>query len=148
MVQGVLLGLVVEDQHEITNFFPSLSTQKMMVPWRSPISDGNDAESLPCKHWPSPPGLVPAYILYASPERSWIFSFSYQDATEEPAVLIYDNIKTSQGSLSLKAYMLTPKLMEVCKEKDFSPEALKRGSITFEHMFEEAPIIIHSWSTS
>lgn len=40
-----------------------------------------------------------------------------------PPFLIIDPIKTAQGSLSLKAYRLTPKLMEVCKEKDFSPEA-------------------------
>ncbi|XP_059567263.1 eukaryotic translation initiation factor 3 subunit H-like [Myotis daubentonii] len=62
--------------------------------------------------------------------------FSYQHAIEECVVLIYDPIKTAQGSLSLKAYRLTPKLMEVCKEKDFSPKALKKGRITFEHMFE------------
>lgn len=36
--------------------------------------------------------------------------------------LILDPIKTAQGSLSLKAYRLTPKLMEICKEKDFTPE--------------------------
>lgn len=37
-------------------------------------------------------------------------------------LLIPDPIKTAQGSLSLKAYRLTPKLMEICKEKDFTPE--------------------------
>ncbi|KAH1177228.1 hypothetical protein KIL84_010930 [Mauremys mutica] len=68
--------------------------------------------------------------------------FSYQHAIEESVVLIYDPIKTAQGSLSLKAYRLTPKLMEVCKEKDFSPEALKKANVAFEHMFEEVPIII------
>ncbi|KAL0598712.1 eukaryotic translation initiation factor 3 subunit H isoform X2 [Macaca nemestrina] len=68
--------------------------------------------------------------------------FSYQHAIEESVVLIYDPIKTAQGSLSLKAYRLTPKLMEVCKEKDFSPEALKKANITFEYMFEEVPIVI------
>lgn len=36
--------------------------------------------------------------------------------------LILDPIKTAQGPLSLKAYRLTPKLMEICKEKDFTPE--------------------------
>ncbi|NXW44564.1 EIF3H factor, partial [Nyctiprogne leucopyga] len=55
--------------------------------------------------------------------------FSYQHAIEESVVLIYDPIKTAQGSLSLKAYRLTPKLMEVCKEKDFSPEANGEGEI-------------------
>ncbi|KFQ83624.1 Eukaryotic translation initiation factor 3 subunit H, partial [Phoenicopterus ruber ruber] len=68
--------------------------------------------------------------------------FSYQHAIEESVVLIYDPIKTAQGSLSLKAYRLTPKLMEVCKEKDFSPEALKKANIAYENMFEEVPIVI------
>ncbi|KAK5621869.1 Eukaryotic translation initiation factor 3 subunit H [Crenichthys baileyi] len=68
--------------------------------------------------------------------------FSYQHAIEESVVLIYDPIKTAQGSLSLKAYRLTPKLMEICKEKDFTPEGLKKASVGFENMFEEVPIVI------
>ncbi|ROL46052.1 Eukaryotic translation initiation factor 3 subunit H [Anabarilius grahami] len=68
--------------------------------------------------------------------------FSYQHAIEESVVLIYDPIKTAQGSLCLKAYRLTPKLMEICKEKDFSPEGLKKACVSFEHMFEEVPIVI------
>ncbi|KAL1258670.1 hypothetical protein QQF64_009247, partial [Cirrhinus molitorella] len=68
--------------------------------------------------------------------------FSYQHAIEESVVLIYDPIKTAQGSLCLKAYRLTPKLMDICKEKDFTPEALKKACIGFEHMFEEVPIVI------
>ncbi|XP_048384367.1 eukaryotic translation initiation factor 3 subunit H-B [Stegostoma tigrinum] len=68
--------------------------------------------------------------------------FSYQHAIEESVVLIYDPLKTAQGSLSLKAYRLTPKLMEVCKEKDFTPEGIKKALITSENMFEEVPIII------
>uniref|UniRef100_A0A671E936 eIF3h C-terminal domain-containing protein n=1 Tax=Rhinolophus ferrumequinum TaxID=59479 RepID=A0A671E936_RHIFE len=80
--------------------------------------------------------------------------FSYQDTLfphipqyspikkKKSAVLIYNPIKTAQGSLSLTAYRLTPKLMEVCKKKYFSPEALKKGNITFEHKFEEGLIVI------
>ncbi|KAG8570220.1 hypothetical protein GDO81_011157 [Engystomops pustulosus] len=68
VVQGVLLGLVVDDRLEITNCFP------------------------------------------------------FPQHTEDDAEFDEDPIKTSQGSLSLKAYRLTPKLMEVCKEKDFSAE--------------------------
>ncbi|ELW48056.1 Eukaryotic translation initiation factor 3 subunit H [Tupaia chinensis] len=79
-----------------------------------------------------------SFVTQALPDSQ----FSYQHAIEESFILTYDPIKTAQGSLSLKAYRLTPKLMEVCKEKDFSPEALKKTNITFEHMFEEVPIII------
>lgn len=49
--------------------------------------------------------------------------FSYQSAIEESIVLIFDPIKTSQGCLSLKAYRLTPKMMEMYKGKHFSYEA-------------------------
>ncbi|KAK1805144.1 hypothetical protein P4O66_019489 [Electrophorus voltai] len=48
--------------------------------------------------------------------------FSYQHAIEESVVLIYDPIKMAQGPLSLKAYRLTPKLMDICMVKDFSKE--------------------------
>ncbi|XP_074997358.1 eukaryotic translation initiation factor 3 subunit H isoform X2 [Calonectris borealis] len=88
VVQGVLLGLVVDDRLEITNCFP------------------------------------------------------FPQHTEDDADFDEDPIKTAQGSLSLKAYRLTPKLMEVCKEKDFSPEALKKANIAYENMFEEVPIVI------
>ncbi|AWO96938.1 putative eukaryotic translation initiation factor 3 subunit H [Scophthalmus maximus] len=88
VVQGVLLGLVVEDRLEITNCFP------------------------------------------------------FPQHTEDDADFDEDPIKTAQGSLSLKAYRLTPKLMEICKEKDFTHECLKKANIGFEHMFEEVPIII------
>ncbi|XP_026139025.1 eukaryotic translation initiation factor 3 subunit H-A isoform X2 [Carassius auratus] len=88
VVQGVLLGLVVEDRLEITNCFP------------------------------------------------------FPQHTEDDVEFDEDPIKTAQGSLCLKAYRLTPKLMEICKEKDFSPEGLKKACIGYEHMFEEVPIVI------
>ncbi|GAA6092170.1 eukaryotic translation initiation factor 3 subunit H-B isoform X1 [Tachysurus ichikawai] len=68
--------------------------------------------------------------------------FSYQHAIEESVVLIYDPIKTAQGSPSLKVYRLTPKLMEICREKDFSSESLKKANVGYEKMFEEVPIVI------
>ncbi|KAL7830503.1 hypothetical protein SRHO_G00316300 [Serrasalmus rhombeus] len=90
VVQGVLLGLVVEDRLEITNCFP------------------------------------------------------FPQHTEDDADFDEDPIKTAQGSLSLKAYRLTPKLMEICKEKDFSTEGLKKASVGYENMFEEVPIVIRN----
>ncbi|CAM4630887.1 unnamed protein product [Leuciscus chuanchicus] len=88
VVQGVLLGLVVEDRLEITNCFP------------------------------------------------------FPQHTEDDADFDEDPLKTAQGSLCLKAYRLTPKLMEICKEKDFTAEGLKKASVGFEKMFEEVPIVI------
>jgi hypothetical protein len=36
---------------------------------------------------------------------------------------LIDPFKTQHGSLFLKAYRLTPAMMELQKKKDFSPEA-------------------------
>ncbi|XP_042633037.1 eukaryotic translation initiation factor 3 subunit H-B-like [Cyprinus carpio] len=58
------------------------------------------------------------------------------------AYTVYDPLKTAQGSLCLKAYRLNPKLMEICKEKDFSADGLKKASVVYENMFEEVPIDI------
>uniref|UniRef100_A0A8C4TEL3 Eukaryotic translation initiation factor 3 subunit H n=1 Tax=Erpetoichthys calabaricus TaxID=27687 RepID=A0A8C4TEL3_ERPCA len=144
VVQGVLLGLVVEDRLEITNCFPFPQhteedadfdeVQYQMEMMRSLRHVNIDHLHV---------GWYQSTYYGSFVSRALLDSqFSYQHAIEESVVLIYDPIKTAQGSLSLKAYRLTPKLMEICKEKDFTPEGLKKASIAYENMFEEVPIII------
>ncbi|KAF0045157.1 hypothetical protein F2P81_001686 [Scophthalmus maximus] len=144
VVQGVLLGLVVEDRLEITNCFPFPQhteddadfdeVQYQMEMMRSLRHVNIDHLHV---------GWYQSTFYGSFVSRALLDSqFSYQHAIEESVVLIYDPIKTAQGSLSLKAYRLTPKLMEICKEKDFTHECLKKANIGFEHMFEEVPIII------
>nr|XP_021149906.1 eukaryotic translation initiation factor 3 subunit H [Columba livia] len=144
VVQGVLLGLVVDDRLEITNCFPFPQhteddadfdeVQYQMEMMRSLRHVNIDHLHV---------GWYQSTYYGSFVTRALLDSqFSYQHAIEESVVLIYDPIKTAQGSLSLKAYRLTPKLMEVCKEKDFSPEALKKANICYENMFEEVPIVI------
>ncbi|KAG8570219.1 hypothetical protein GDO81_011157 [Engystomops pustulosus] len=124
VVQGVLLGLVVDDRLEITNCFPFPQhteddaefdeVQYQMEMMRSLRHVNIDHLHV---------GWYQSTYYGTFVSRALLDSqFSYQHAIEESVVLIYDPIKTSQGSLSLKAYRLTPKLMEVCKEKDFSAE--------------------------
>ncbi|TMS11240.1 Eukaryotic translation initiation factor 3 subunit H [Larimichthys crocea] len=142
VVQGVLLGLVVDDRLEITNCFPFPQhteddadfdeVQYQMEMMRSLRHVNIDHLHV---------GWYQSTYYGSFVSRALLDSqFSYQHAIEESVVLIYDPIKTAQGSLSLKAYRLTPKLMEICKEKDFTPEGLKKANIGFEHMFEEVPI--------
>ncbi|XP_052358466.1 eukaryotic translation initiation factor 3 subunit H-like [Oncorhynchus keta] len=123
VVQGVLLGLVVEDRLEITNCFPFPQhteddadfdeVQYQMEMMRSLRHVNIDHLHV---------GWYQSTYYGSFVSRALLDSqFSYQHAIEESVVLIYDPIKTAQGSLSLKAYRLTPKLMEICKEKDFTP---------------------------
>ncbi|KAF7691162.1 eukaryotic translation initiation factor 3 subunit H-B [Silurus meridionalis] len=144
VVQGVLLGLVVDDRLEITNCFPFPQhteddadfdeVQYQMEMMRSLRHVNIDHLHV---------GWYQSTFFGSFMSRALLDSqFSYQHAIEESVVLIYDPIKTAQGSLSLKAYRLTPKLMEICKEKDFSAECLKKASVGYDNMFEEVPIVI------
>uniref|UniRef100_A0A9J8A752 Eukaryotic translation initiation factor 3 subunit H n=1 Tax=Cyprinus carpio carpio TaxID=630221 RepID=A0A9J8A752_CYPCA len=144
VVQGVLLGLVVEDRLEITNCFPFPQhteddadfdeVQYQMEMMRSLRHVNIDHLHV---------GWYQSTFYGSFVSRALLDSqFSYQHAIEESVVLIYDPIKTAQGSLCLKAYRLTPKLMEICREKDFSADGLKKASVGYENMFEEVPIVI------
>ncbi|XP_030644854.1 eukaryotic translation initiation factor 3 subunit H-B [Chanos chanos] len=146
VVQGVLLGLVVDDRLEITNCFPFPQhteddadfdeVQYQMEMMRSLRHVNIDHLHV---------GWYQSTFYGSFVSRALLDSqFSYQHAIEESVVLIYDPIKTAQGSLSLKAYRLTPKLMELCKDKDFSAEGLKKASVGHESMFEEVPIVIRN----
>ncbi|XP_043923001.1 eukaryotic translation initiation factor 3 subunit H [Protopterus annectens] len=144
VVQGVLLGLVVDDRLEITNCFPfPQHTEEDAdfdeVQYQMEMMRNLRHVNIDHLHV----GWYQSTFYGSFVSRALLDSqFSYQHAIEESVVLIYDPIKTGQGSLSLKAYRLTPKLMEVCKEKDFSPEGLKKATIGYENMFEEVPIVI------
>lgn len=68
--------------------------------------------------------------------------FMYQNEIKESVVLIYDPFKTQYGSLSIKAYRLTPNLMELEERKEFTPEAIKENRLTHENFMEEIPIVV------
>ncbi|KAM9436494.1 LOW QUALITY PROTEIN: eukaryotic translation initiation factor 3 subunit H-A [Clarias gariepinus] len=130
VVQGVLLGLVVDGRLEKlfsqhTEDDPEIDgVQYQMEMMRS------------LRHITIDHLHVGWYrsTYYGSFVSALLDSFSYQHAIEESVVLIYDPIKTAQGSLSLNAYRLTPKLMEIYIEKDFSPEGLRKANIIYEEV--------------
>jgi len=70
--------------------------------------------------------------------------FAYQDKIKKSIVLIYDPLKTNQGSLSLKAYRLSQKFLKVYKNgaQSFNKEAVKKANLTFLDIFEEFPLTI------
>uniref|UniRef100_A0A3B1JV96 Eukaryotic translation initiation factor 3 subunit H n=1 Tax=Astyanax mexicanus TaxID=7994 RepID=A0A3B1JV96_ASTMX len=142
VVQGVLLGLVVDDRLEITNCFPFPQhteddadfdeVQYQMEMMRSLRHVNIDHLHV---------GWYQSTYYGSFVSRALLDSqFSYQHAIEESVVLIYDPIKTAQGSLSLKAYRLTPQTDGYLQRE----RLLSRGkaNLGFEQMFEEVPISI------
>jgi hypothetical protein len=55
-----------------------------------------------------------------------------------------DPLRTTQGYLALKAYRLTPAMMDFYREADFTPDAVKAAGISFAGMFEEIPVMLRN----
>lgn len=70
--------------------------------------------------------------------------YDYQRQSEESVVLIYDPVLTSQGSLSLRAFRLSRKFMELYKTQEFSSAALRAAKVSFDAVFDELPVVIRS----
>uniref|UniRef100_A0A8B9LRJ1 Eukaryotic translation initiation factor 3, subunit H, b n=1 Tax=Astyanax mexicanus TaxID=7994 RepID=A0A8B9LRJ1_ASTMX len=132
VVQGVLLGLVVDDRLEITNCFPFPQHTED----DADFDEGKQIQPDLLLGWKETAVYSGFQLLYSEQVQTCLFIVFFSVST--------DPIKTAQGSLSLKAYRLTPKLMEICKEKDFSSEGLKKANVGFESMFEEVPIVIRN----
>jgi len=68
--------------------------------------------------------------------------YDYQCSFQDGVVLIYDPVKTRQGQLSIRAYRLSQKAFDLCKDNDWSPETVRATGVSFETMFDELPIVI------
>nr|KAG5714025.1 hypothetical protein BaRGS_020353 [Batillaria attramentaria] len=143
LVQGVLLGLVVDNRLEITNCFPFPrhneeddfdETQYQMEMMRNLRHMNIDHLHV---------GWYQSTYFGSFINRLLLDSqFNYQHSIEESVVLIYDPLKTTQGFLALKAYRLTPAMMKFYKDGDFTPDAISKHSVSFENMFEEIPVVL------
>lgn len=143
LVQGVLLGLVESNRLEVTNCFP--------IPRRSDDQDF-DEESYQLEMMKNLRHVNIDHLHVGWYQSTHFGSyinkmildsqFNYQHSIEESIVLIYDPLRTAKGHLALKALRLTPKMMTMYRDGDFSPEMVKQSGLSFETMFEEVPIMI------
>ncbi|KAK1484176.1 Mov34/MPN/PAD-1 family protein [Colletotrichum cuscutae] len=70
--------------------------------------------------------------------------YHYQKDNERTVALVHDVSRSSQGSLSLRAFRLTPAFMAAYKEGKFTTESLKASKLTFKDILAELPVEIHN----
>jgi translation initiation factor 3 subunit H len=143
LVQGVLLGLVENNRLEVTNCFPfprhteeeDLDEVAYQLEMMKNLRHVN-IDHLHVGWYQST--YYGTYLNKALLDSQ----FNYQHSIEESIVLIYDPLRTSKGHLALKALRLTPQMMTMYRDGDFSSENVKQSGLSFEAMFEEVPIMI------
>ncbi|ELU18873.1 hypothetical protein CAPTEDRAFT_161622 [Capitella teleta] len=144
LVQGVLLGLVENNRLEVTNCFPFPHTGEEEGDFNEMDYQMEMMRSL--RHVNVDHLHVGWYqsTFYGSFINKALLDsqFNYQYSIEESIVLIYDPHRTQKGHLAIKAFRLTPEMMKLYLEGDFSPDSLKKSSMSFESLFEEVPVVI------
>jgi len=71
--------------------------------------------------------------------------FFYQkEMNERTVALVHDVSRSSQGSLSLRAFRLSPTFMTAYKENKFTVENLQKSGLKYQDILIELPLVIHN----
>lgn len=77
----------------------------------------------------------------------WIETqFNYQNNLSNIVCLVYDPVRTEEGTLSIHAYRLTKKFMDVMRKSDFSSLGFANDFVMASTIIEEVPIALHNSS--
>jgi len=143
VAQGALLGLVVQSRLEITNCFPFPKNDELMGEEEYQLAVMRRLRRVNVDHF--------HVGWYQSADVGNFLSlpllesqYHYQTSIEESVVVIYDTAKSARGFLTLKAYRLTPQAIQMYKEGEFTPDALRTLKIGYETLFVEIPIVIRN----
>ncbi|KAG2415560.1 hypothetical protein HFD88_006751 [Aspergillus terreus] len=70
--------------------------------------------------------------------------FYQKEMNERTVALVHDVSRSAQGSLSLRAFRLSPKFMAAFKENKFTAEELQKSGLRYQDIFVELPVEIHN----
>lgn len=70
--------------------------------------------------------------------------YQYQSQIKNAVVLIYDPIKSNQGTVALQAFRLTPAFMHIYASRDYTKQSFEQRGLTFSSIFTEVPIRVHA----
>lgn len=72
----------------------------------------------------------------------------FQQQLPQAVVLVFDTVRSTQGSIALKAFRLSDRFLELMVEADFTLERLKEvkksDKFGFEDLLEELPVVLRS----
>lgn len=70
--------------------------------------------------------------------------YHYQRDNHSAVALVHDVSRSSQGSLSLRAFRLSPAFMAAYKEGKFTTESLQKSKLTYRDILAELPVEVHN----
>lgn len=161
-VMGQLLGMDMDETLEITNCYPFMTQAANAAASPDALENSQAFEASHMAYqrdmmlsvrevnidhqvsgWFSSTGSQMGSFL----TTQWIDTqFSYQEALSNSVCIIYDPVRTEEGTLCLRAYRLTEAFMKVYAKGDFSSMGFSRESCLSSAIIEEVPITLHNSS--
>jgi translation initiation factor 3 subunit H len=136
VVTGIIMGLDFDSTLEVTNCFPL----PKLADEEDEAAESNEGEEY---QWEMMKCLREVNVdnnavgWYTSTHMSDFLNagtidtqFNYQDKIKKSVALVYDPLKTSQGSLSLRAFRLTVHFMNLYKEGTFTKDRYAWHSVS------------------
>lgn len=161
-VMGQLLGMDVDDNLEITNCYPFM-TQPGAA--NGAVPEGMDLaqferdqqtyqrDMMWCVREVNIDHQVVGWYQSTGSQMGsfmsmqWIETqFNYQKHLTNIVCLVYDPVRTEEGTLSIRAYRLTKRFMDVMKKSDFSSLGFANEVVSSAGITEEVPITLHNSS--
>lgn len=156
---GQLMGLPVENVLEVTNSFnfpnKKPTTQPRRGKWADEEKEDDDDDSagqyqmemMRCLREVNVDNNVAGwyqatYLGNFMTQTTIETQYNYQQSIPSAVVLVYDPLKTEQGTFSLRAYRLSKQFCELYRRQDFSSKALSH--INFKDIFVEVAVTIRN----
>jgi translation initiation factor 3 subunit H len=161
-VMGQLLGMDMDETLEITNCYPFMTQSANATAGPDALEHSQTFEANQLQYqrdmmlsvrevnidhqvvgWFYSTGSQMGSFLSAQ----WLDTqFSYQQSLSNIVCIIYDPVRTEEGTLCLRAYRLTEPFMQVYAKGDFSSLGFSREGCLSSGMIEEVPITLHNSS--
>lgn len=161
-VMGQLLGMDVDDKLEITNCYPFMTQpgaangavpENMDVAAFEQEQQQYQRDMMWCIREVNIDHQVVGWYQSSGSQMGsfltthWIETqFNYQKHLNNIVCLVYDPVRTEEGTLSIQAYRLTKKFMEVMSKGDYSSLGFSHGSVSSSTIIERVPISLHNSS--
>lgn len=161
-VMGQLLGMDLSETLEITNCYPFMTQTASMTSGPDALENAQTFEAnqrqyqrdmmLSVREVNIDHQVVGWFYSTGSQMGSFLSTtwletqFSYQQSLANIVCVIYDPVRTEEGTLSLRAYRLTDSFMGVYSKGDFSSMGFSREGCLSSGILEEVPVSLHNSS--
>ncbi|KAF2862771.1 eukaryotic translation initiation factor 3 subunit 3 [Piedraia hortae CBS 480.64] len=146
---GCILGMDVDSQLQVTNAFPFPAAHALAAP-RTKLAQKYETEMINMLREVNVDAQSVGWYMscsmgsFVTPAFIENLAFYQSREGDQSVALVFDVSRSSQGSLHLKAYRLSPQFLAAYQEKKFTSESLQKSGLRFQDIVIEYPVSVYN----